>query len=67
VTVPASGWPTRYVASCDTPRSVEPFTHVGRRDVLVPLATWYRPPWMAAGIVGLYLMLAVWVTLASRP
>ena len=65
--MPASGWPTGYVDSSDTPRSVEPFTHVGWRDVLVPLATWYRPLWMAAGIVGLYLMLAVWVSTQLRP
>ena len=45
----------------------DPFTHFGWRDVLVPLATWYRPLWMAAGIVGLYLMLAVWVSTQLRP
>ena len=64
---PASGWPTGYVDSSDTPRSVEPFTHVGWRDVLVPLATWSRPLWMATGIVGLHLMPAVWVSTQLRP
>jgi hypothetical protein len=67
VIAPASGWPTGYVDSSDTPWSVDPFTHVGRRDILVPLATWYRPLSMAAGIVGLYLMLAVWVSTQLRP
>jgi hypothetical protein len=65
--VPASGWPTGYVDSSDAPRSVEPFTHVGWRDVLVPLATRYRLLWMATGIVGLYLMLPVWATMQLRP
>jgi hypothetical protein len=33
----------------------------------VPLATSYRLLWMAAGIVGLYLMLAVWASTQLRP
>src|SRR5579859_7621019 len=35
---------------------IDPFTHFGWRDVLIPFATSYRTAWMAAGIVGLYLM-----------
>ena len=64
---PASGWPTGYVDSSDTLRSAHLFTHVGWRDVRVPLATWYRPLSMAAGIVSLDLMLAVWVSTQLWP
>jgi predicted ferric reductase len=45
---------------------IDPFTHFGWRDILVPFATSYRTPWMAAGIVGLYLMLAIWISTQLR-
>ena len=45
---------------------LDPYTHFGWRDVLVPLATSYRPIWMALGIVGLYLLLAVWISTKLR-
>lgn len=38
---------------------VDPFTHFGWNEMLVPLASHYRPVWMAFGIVGLYLGLAI--------
>lgn len=46
---------------------LDPFTRFAWRDVLVPLATWYRPLWMAAGIVGTYLLLAIWISSQVRP
>ena len=45
---------------------LDPYTRFGWRDIFVPLATSYRPIWMAAGIVGLYLMLAVWLSSQLR-
>jgi len=45
---------------------LDPYTRFGWRDIFVPLATAYRPIWMAAGIVALYLMLAVWVSSKLR-
>ena len=45
---------------------LDPYTRFGWRDVLVPLATSYRPVWMALGIVGLYLLLAVWISTGLR-
>src|SRR5689334_9501579 len=45
---------------------LDPYTRFGWRDIVVPLATSYRPIWMAAGIVGLYLMLAVWISSQLR-
>jgi predicted ferric reductase len=46
---------------------IDPFTHFGTAAVLVPLAGNYRPVWTALGIVGLYLVLAIWVTTLLRP
>jgi len=34
--------------------------------VFIPLAASYRPLWLALGIVGLYLMLAVWLSTQMR-
>ncbi|HET7367144.1 MAG TPA: ferric reductase-like transmembrane domain-containing protein, partial [Gaiella sp.] len=46
--------------------AVDPFTHFGLAAVLVPFASHYRPIWMGLGIVGLYLLLAVWVSTRLR-
>jgi predicted ferric reductase len=45
---------------------VDPFTRFGWRDIVVPFATSYRPVWMAAGIVGTYLLLAIWISTQLR-
>ena len=45
---------------------IDPFTRFGWRDIFVPFATSYRPLWMAVGIVGTYLLLAVWITTQLR-
>ena len=45
---------------------VDPFTRFGLVEVLVPLASHYRPVWMGLGIVALYLLLAVWVSSRLR-
>src|SRR5579875_2698005 len=45
---------------------LDPFTRFGWRDIFIPFATWYRPVWMAAGIVATYLMLAVWISTQLR-
>jgi predicted ferric reductase len=41
---------------------VDPFTHFGWSEVFIPSVSHYRPFWMALGIVGLYLGLAVWIS-----
>ncbi len=46
--------------------AVDPFTRFGWRDLFVPFATRYRTPWMAAGIVGTDLLLAVWISTHLR-
>jgi predicted ferric reductase len=46
--------------------SVDPYIRFGWRDILVPFAASYRPVWVAAGIVGLYLMLAIWISTQLR-
>lgn len=38
---------------------VDPFTRFGWAEVFIPFVSHYRPLWMALGIVGLYLSLAV--------
>lgn len=38
---------------------VDPFTHFGWNEVLLPFASHYRPVWMALGIVAFYLGLAI--------
>ncbi|MDX6647433.1 MAG: hypothetical protein QOK40_3160 [Miltoncostaeaceae bacterium] len=45
---------------------LDPFTRFGLAEVLVPLASHYRPLWMGLGIVALYLAVAVWVTTLLR-
>jgi hypothetical protein len=46
---------------------LDPFMRFGWAEVLVPLASHYRPLWMALGIVAGYLALAVWLSTALRP
>lgn len=45
---------------------IDPFTHFGPTDVLVPFASRYRPLWMGLGIVAFYLALAVWASTYLR-
>jgi len=42
------------------------FTRFGLAEVLVPLASHYRPLWMGLGTVALYLLLAVWISSKLR-
>lgn len=46
---------------------IDPFTHFGWNEVLIPLASHYRPVWMALGIVALYLGLAIGLSTWIRP
>ena len=46
---------------------IDPFTHFGLNEVLIPLASHYRPIWMAAGIIALYLGLAIGLSTWVRP
>ncbi len=45
---------------------LDPYMRFAWQDILIPLASSYRPLWMAAGIVGTYLMLAVWISTQLR-
>jgi methionine sulfoxide reductase heme-binding subunit len=45
---------------------VDPFTHFGLNEVLIPLASHYRPFWLALGIVGLYLGIAIGISTLLR-
>jgi len=45
---------------------LDPFTHFGLNEILVPLASHYRPEWMALGIVGLYLGIAIGLSTLLR-
>ncbi|HKF37541.1 MAG TPA: ferric reductase-like transmembrane domain-containing protein [Ktedonobacteraceae bacterium] len=45
---------------------VDPFTHFGWTEILIPLASHYRPEWMALGIVGLYLGIAIGISTLLR-
>ncbi len=47
--------------------AVDPYTHFGLAELLVPLASHYRPFWMALGIVGLSLGTAIGVSTLIRP
>lgn len=47
--------------------AVDPYTHFGLAELLVPLASSYRPFWMALGIVGLYLGIAIGISTLIRP
>jgi hypothetical protein len=46
--------------------TIDPFTHFGLKEVLLPFVSHYRPIWMGLGIVSLYLLLAVWVSTKLR-
>ncbi|HEX8982894.1 MAG TPA: iron reductase [Ktedonobacterales bacterium] len=46
---------------------LDPFTAFGWTEVLIPLASHYRAVWMAFGIVGLYLGLALAASVWLRP
>jgi DMSO/TMAO reductase YedYZ heme-binding membrane subunit len=45
---------------------VDPFTHFGLKEIVLPFASHYRPLWMGLGIVALYLLLAVWLSTRLR-
>ncbi|MFI4927933.1 MAG: hypothetical protein ACHP7E_09640 [Burkholderiales bacterium] len=45
----------------------DPYTKFGLNEILVPFASHYRPIWMAFGIVGLYLGLAIGLSTWLRP
>lgn len=47
--------------------AVDPYTHFGLAELLVPLASHYRPFWMSLGIVGLYLAIAIGISTLIRP
>ncbi|MFL5704683.1 MAG: ferric reductase-like transmembrane domain-containing protein [Ktedonobacteraceae bacterium] len=46
---------------------VDPFTHFGWSEILIPFVSYYRSSWMALGIVALYLGLAVGISIWLRP
>lgn len=46
---------------------IDPFTHFGLNEILIPLASHYRPVWMALGIVALYLGIAIGISTLLRP
>ena len=47
--------------------AIDPYTAFGLNEILVPLASHYRPLWMAFGIVALYLGLAIGLSTWLRP
>jgi len=46
---------------------LDPFTHFGWNEIFIPLASHYRPVWMALGIVALYLGIAIGLSTWLRP
>ncbi|MGB8347756.1 MAG: ferric reductase-like transmembrane domain-containing protein [Ktedonobacteraceae bacterium] len=46
---------------------IDPFTHFGLNEILVPFASHYRPVWMALGIVAFYLGIAIGISTWLRP
>jgi predicted ferric reductase len=46
---------------------LDPFTHFGWNELLIPLASHYRPEWMALGIVALYVGIAIGLSTLLRP
>lgn len=46
---------------------VDPFTHFGWGDILLPFVSQYRTVWMALGIVALYLGITIGITTWLRP
>jgi predicted ferric reductase len=45
---------------------IDPFTHFGLNEILIPFASHYRPVWMAFGIVALYLGIAIGISTLLR-
>ena len=45
---------------------VDPFTGFNPGEVLLPMASHYRPLWIAFGIVGAYLAIAIWLSEYAR-
>jgi hypothetical protein len=46
---------------------LDPFTRFGWNEIFIPLASHYRPLWMALGIVALYLGIAIGISTWLRP
>ncbi len=46
---------------------IDPFTRFSWNEILIPLASHYRPEWMAFGIVALYLGIAIGISTWLRP
>jgi predicted ferric reductase len=46
---------------------LDPFTQFGWNEMLIPLASHYRPEWMALGIVAFYLGIAIGISTWLRP
>lgn len=46
---------------------VDPFIRFTPAEVFVPFLSHYRPIWIALGIVGTYLLIAIWVSDWLRP
>ena len=46
---------------------IDPFTHFGWRDILIPFVSTNRPFWMAMGIVALYSGIAIGISTLLRP
>lgn len=45
---------------------IDPFTHFGWQDIFLPFVSSYRTFWMALGIVGLYLGIAIGISTLLR-
>jgi predicted ferric reductase len=46
---------------------IDPYTRFSWNEILIPLASHYRPEWMALGIVALYLGIAIGISTWLRP
>jgi predicted ferric reductase len=46
---------------------VDPYTRFSWNEILIPLASHYRPEWMALGIVAVYLGIAIGISTWLRP
>ena len=46
---------------------IDPFTNFGWNEIFIPFVSTYRAPWMALGIVGLYLGIAIGISTWLRP
>jgi len=46
---------------------LDPFTHFTWVEMLIPFTSYYRPIWMALGIVALYLGIAIGISTWLRP